>query len=391
MARPPGPKRNLGFGANDDQAPATSAAVPGESSSGRPARASPRSRYRPCLGEDGFLAGQSVAADAVSRFINPLAPKKPAIAAKARSVIFLYMYGGPSHIDTFDYKPKMKGLEGKTVAVKTFGRGGHKDQGRIVEPRWTFRPYGRCGKRVSDLFPHVGSCVDDIAFLHSMTADSGTHGSAMLQMNTGTIRSGSPSLGSWVNYGLGSENENLPGFVVMLDPRGGPISGPKNWSSGYMPAQYEGTTIRATGSPILDLNRPKDLSEGAQRALLDTLREYNDEHKARCGNNPALAARIASYELAFKHAECGPRGSRSPRKRQDPGAVRPERQANRGLRPAVPAGATAGGARRALHSDLLRRQPGHHNQLGRSRRSGRRTTSALAARSTGRSPACSRT
>ncbi len=256
------------------------------------------------LGDD-FFAGNATAA-AAAKFVNPLAPKKPHFAPKARSVIFLYMYGGPSQIDTFDFKPKMKGMDGKTIALKTFGRGGHKPGGRIVEPRWDFKQYGQCGKWVSDLFPHLSTCVDDIAFLHSMTADSPVHGSAMLQMNTGKIQSGSPCLGSWVNYGLGSENEDLPGFVVMLDPRGGPISGPKNWSSGYMPAQYEGTTLRATGAPILDLNRPKGFNEETQRTILDTLREYNDEHSARLGNHSALAARVASYELAFRMQSAAP-------------------------------------------------------------------------------------
>ncbi len=257
------------------------------------------------LGDD-FLAAQAVAANGVTKFVNPLAPKPPHFAARAKSVIFLYMYGGPSQVDTFDYKPAMKGMDGKMIPVKTFGRGGHKNQGRIVEPRWAFKQYGQCGKWVSDLFPHLAKCVDDIAFVHSMTADAPVHGSAMLQMNTGKILSGSPSLGSWVNYGLGSVNENLPGFVVMLDPRGGPISGPKNWSSGYMPAQYEGTTVRATGTPILDLNRPKGLSEGVQRELLDTLREFNEEHNTLQGSNSALAARIASYELAFKMQSAAP-------------------------------------------------------------------------------------
>ena len=255
---------------------------------------------------DQFLAGQAVAANGVSKFVNPLAPKTPHLIPKARSVIFLYMYGGPSQVDTFDYKPALKGMDGRTITVKTFGRGGHKNEGRIVEPRWAFKQYGNCGKWVSDLFPHLSTCVDDIAFLHSMKADAPVHGSAMLQMNTGKILSGSPCLGSWVNYGLGSESEDLPAFVVMLDPRGGPISGPKNWSSGYMPAQYEGTTLRATGSPILDLARPKGLGENTQRALLDTLREYNDEHKSLHGDNPALAARIASYELAFKMQSAAP-------------------------------------------------------------------------------------
>jgi hypothetical protein len=260
------------------------------------------------LGDD-FFASQSHAADGISKFANPLAPKKPHHAAKAKSVIFLYMYGGPSHIDTFDYKPAMKGRDNQTVAVKTFGRGGHKNQGRIVEPRWNFKQYGQCGHWVSDLFPNLAKCVDDIAFLHSMTADSPIHGSAMIQMNTGKILSGAPSIGSWLNYGLGSENENLPGYVVMLDPRGGPISGAKNWSSGYMPAQYEGTTFRSQGTPILDLSRPAGTSEAAQRRLLDTLHEYNADHQGQRPGNSALEARIASYELAFKMQSSAPEAS----------------------------------------------------------------------------------
>ena len=256
--------------------------------------------------EESFFARQALAADGVTKFVNPLAPKKPHFAAKAKSVIFLYMYGGPSHIDTFDHKPAMKGMDNKTVEVKTFGRGGHKNVGRIVEPRWDFKPYGRCGKLVSDLFPHVGECVDDIAFVHSMTADSPIHGSAMLQMNTGKILGGSPCLGSWVNYGLGTENENLPGFVVMLDPRGGPISGAKNWSSGYMPASYQATPINASDTPILDLKRPAGVSEAAQRRMLDALQNYNHEHAAPRSDNSNLAARIASYELAFKMQAAAP-------------------------------------------------------------------------------------
>jgi hypothetical protein len=256
--------------------------------------------------DDRFFASQAVAADGVSKFVSPLAPRKPHFAPRAKSVIFVFCYGGPSHIDTFDYKPAMKGMDGKTVPVKTHGRGGHRNEGRIVEPRWAFKQYGRCGKWVSDLFPHLGEQVDDIAFVHSMTADSPQHGSAMLQMNSGRILSGHPCLGSWVNYGLGSENQDLPGFIVMLDPRGGPISGPKNWNSGYMPAHFEGTILRTGDAPILDLARPQGTSAAAQRDLLDVLREYNTEHHARCGNNPALAARIASYELAYKMQSAAP-------------------------------------------------------------------------------------
>jgi hypothetical protein len=258
------------------------------------------------LGTDGFLSKQAVAADGKTEWKNPLAPKTPHFPAKAKSIIFLYMYGGPSHIDTFDYKPAMKGMDGKTIDVKTFGRGGHKNQGRIVEPKWNFKQYGQSGKWVSDLFPNLATCVDDIAFIHSMTADSPIHGSAMLQMNTGKILSGSPCLGSWVNYGLGSENENLPGFVVMLDPRGGPISGPKNWSSGYMPATYQATTIAATANPILDLKRPEHMTDAVQKRLLRSMQEFNSEHEAMRGDNSDLAARIASYELAYKMQATAP-------------------------------------------------------------------------------------
>ncbi len=252
------------------------------------------------LAGEGFLDTQSVRADGVTPFKNPLAPKKPMIPQKAKSVIFLYMYGGPSQIDTFDYKPSMYGMDGKTINVATFGRGGHKNQGRIVEPKWKFKQYGQCGKWVSDLFPNLATCVDDISFIHSMTADSPIHGSAMLQMNSGKILSGSPCIGSWTNYGLGTVNQNLPGFVVMLDPRGGPISGPKNWSSGYMPATYQATVINASDTPILDLKRPAEVSDGLQRQMLDTLKEYNSEHEAVRSDNSNLSARIASYELAYR-------------------------------------------------------------------------------------------
>ena len=252
------------------------------------------------LGDDGFLQRQTLAADGLTPFRNPLRPRPSHIPARAKSVIFLFMYGGPSQIDTFDYKPAMKGMDNKTVQVKTFGRAGHRQSGRIVEPRWNFKQYGQCGKWVSDLFPHLGSCVDDIAFLHSMTADSPIHGSAMLMMNSGRILSGSPCMGSWINYGLGTVNENLPGFVVMLDPRGGPISGAKNWSSGYMPATYQATVMRSRGKPILDLAPPEGVSPEMQREVLDSLGAYNREHYRARRDNSDLAARIASYELAFR-------------------------------------------------------------------------------------------
>lgn len=255
---------------------------------------------------DEFFARQTLAADGKTPFVNPLAPKQPMHAAKAKAVIFLFMYGGPSHMDTFDRKPELEGRDNQTVDVKTFGRGGHKNQGRIVEPRWKFQQYGECGKWVSDLFPQTAKHVDEISFLHSMTADSPIHGSALLMMNSGRVLSGFPCLGSWANYGLGSENENLPGFCVMLDPRGGPISGAKNWSSGFMPASYQATVMRSQGEPILDLKPPQGLDLPAQRELLDTLRAYNEEHDATRQNSSELGARIASYELAYKMQQHAP-------------------------------------------------------------------------------------
>jgi len=249
---------------------------------------------------DGFLANQAVAADGKTPWVNPLAPKKPPLPAKAKHVIFLFMYGGPSHMDTFDYKPELYPLDGKTIDVKTFGRGGKKKGGRVVGPKWKFKKYGQCGKQISDLFPHVGQQADKIAFLHSMTADSPIHGSAMLMMNSGHLLSGKPSLGSWVNYGLGSENENLPGYVVMLDPTGGPISGAKNWTSGYMPAAYQGVTVNASGTPILDLKNARGMKRDEQRTMLDALGRFNNRHLSTRTDNSNLAARIASYELAYK-------------------------------------------------------------------------------------------
>ena len=315
--------------------------------------------------------------------------------AKAKSVIFLFMYGGPSHVDTFDYKPELYALDGKTIAGQDLRPRRQEERGprrRAEVEVQAVRPVRQVGQR--PVPATSATCVDDIAFIHSMTADSPIHGSAMLQMNTGQILSGSPCLGSWVNYGLGSENENLPGFVVMLDPTGGPISGAKNWSSGYMPAAYQGDDpARRPATPILDLELPDghDATRCSAR-LLDTLqRVQRRAPRPRAPTTANLAARIASYELAFKMQQHAPEAvDLRQGDRRDQGAVRPRRAADRRLRPQVPAGPAAGRARRALHPALLRRRP-QRRQLGRPRRPGRRTTPSTPARPTSRSPACSRT
>ena len=258
----------------------------------------------------GALAGWPLAGSAAAwradDYVSPMAPRPSPLAAEAKAVIFLFMYGGPSHVDTFDYKPALYPLDGKTIEIKTRGRGGAKNQGRIVGPKWSFSRYGECGKWVSELFPHIAQRVDDIAFVHSMFAESPIHGSAMLMMNTGTLLSGRPSMGSWVTYGLGSANPDLPGHVVMLDPTGGPISGARNWTSGYMPAAYQGVVVRSTGNPILDLQPRGDTTRALQRRFLDRLRRLNEQHIEARRDNSELAARIASYELGYRMQESAP-------------------------------------------------------------------------------------
>jgi Protein of unknown function (DUF1501) len=258
------------------------------------------------LSRDGLLAAPGRREGGDDPNAGPMAPKPPHFPAKAKAVIFLFMYGGPSQVDTFDYKPKLYGLDGKTIDVDTKGRGGSKRQGRVVGPKWRFRQYGQCGKYVSDLFPHIGRCVDDIAFVHSMYADSPLHGSAMLMMNSGRILSGAPCLGSWATYGLGTLNQNLPGFVVMLDRTGGPISGAKNWSSGYMPAVYQGTVLRSQGEPILDLAPQQGMTASEQQRLLAALQEQNAQHLQARADDSELQARMHAYELAYRMQSYAP-------------------------------------------------------------------------------------
>ena len=255
------------------------------------------------LGNDGFLANQSLAADGTSRFVNPLAPKDPHFTPKAKRCIFLFMYGGPSQIDTFDYKPNMKGMDNKIVDVKTFGRGGHRNQGRIVEPRWDFKQYGECGQWVSSLFPHLATCVDDIAFLHSMTADSPIHGSAMLMMNSGSLVSGKPTLGSWINYGLGTVNQNLPSFMVLAPAA--PYAGAQTWGSDFLPGCHQGTHVIPGREPVANI-KPRVASRDLQEMELNLRSRLNRVHQARRTSDLAIDARIRSFETAFGMQRAAP-------------------------------------------------------------------------------------
>jgi hypothetical protein len=254
------------------------------------------------LQEDGFF-GKVHAAEAAGS-TDPLAPKPPHFPAQAKSVIFLFMYGGPSQVDLFDPKAELTSKSGKTIELET-----RKDQFSkvtLLGSTRRFAKHGQSGIEVSDLFPHLAQCVDDMAIIRSMYADSFAHGSAMIQMNSGSIFQGRPCLGSWVTYGLGSENRDLPSFVVLLDPRGGPIGGAPNWGAGYMPATYQGTQFRTLGDPVLNLSPRAPTSREERRAQLDFLGKLNESHRALRAHESELAARIASYELAFRMQSSAP-------------------------------------------------------------------------------------
>jgi hypothetical protein len=257
-----------------------------------------------------FMLAQEAQAEvkraAATGRLNPLAPRQPMFPGKAKSVIFLFMYGGPSQVDTFDPKPGLIKYNGKNMTtdivkglgeVKTFGGDSHAP---LMCSPYKFSKYGQSGIEVSEIFPHVGSCVDDITFIRSIYGDSNNHAPALFEMNTGSIQQGYPSVGSWVTYGLGTENQDLPAYVVMTDHRGGPIGGAPNWSSGFMPASFQGTIFRSSGTPILDLSPGADISPAEQRASLDLLGKLNTEHAHLNPGDSELEARIAAYELAYR-------------------------------------------------------------------------------------------
>jgi hypothetical protein len=224
--------------------------------------------------------------------------QEPKLPSKAKSVIFLFMFGGPSQVDLFDYKPELQKRDGQSIQNEF--RRGSKTQAVLQASRRNFAQYGNSGLWCSDAFPNIAKHMDKLAMVKSLTSDSFAHGSALLQINCGRILQGHPSLGSWVNYGLGSENQNLPGFVVMLDPRGGPTSGAPNWSNGYMPASYQGTLMRSGAQPILNLRPPANIDAASQRAEIDLLNELNRNYSQDRNGCSELDARIASYELAFQ-------------------------------------------------------------------------------------------
>jgi hypothetical protein len=223
---------------------------------------------------------------------SPLSPKPQAFASKAKAVISVFCYGGVSQIDTFDPKPDLVKWQGETMKNVGEVRTVMGNPGGLMPSPWTFKKYGQSGMDVSELFPHMSQHVDDIALIRSMYGISPAHGPALFQMNTGSILAGHPSVGSWVTYGLGSESQNLPGFIVFTDHRGGPINGPPNWANGYLPAAYQGTQFRDTGSPIVDLKPPSDRTPEEQKRWLRMLHELNEKHSDLNPLDTELSARV---------------------------------------------------------------------------------------------------
>jgi hypothetical protein len=256
------------------------------------------------LHQDALLGASTCASD--SPVPSPLTAKKPHFEPRAKAVISLFMSGGVSHIDTFDPKPALtkyagQPLEGKGDVIVRQG-----NPGPLMPSPFTFKKYGQSGMDVSEIFPRMATKVDEIALLRSVHGQSNDHVQAHYELATGMIRMGYPSVGSWVSYGLGSENQNLPGFVVIYDSHGGPFGGPANWSSGFMPAAYQGTVFKSSGVPIIDLKPPDSVTPAQQRARLGLLGKLNEMDARKYPGNSELTARIASYELAYRMQGCAP-------------------------------------------------------------------------------------
>jgi hypothetical protein len=250
------------------------------------------------LRDEGLLAAEANAIDAA----NPLTPKPPHFKGKAKACICFYLEGAPSQIDLFDPKPKLKELDGqklpdsmtKNVRFAFI----QKDGARLMGSPRVFQKYGHCGMELSDYLPHLATCADDIALLRSMHTDAFNHHPGQLMMNCGVPTFGRPSMGSWINYGLGSESKNLPGYVVLTSGRG-TSGGATSWGSGFLPTHYQGVLFRNQGEPVLNLNNPLGLTDDMQRKTIGALRELNQQRHAQIGD-PEINSRIAAYELAFR-------------------------------------------------------------------------------------------
>jgi len=238
---------------------------------------------------------------------SPLVPKPPHFKPRAKAVISLFMSGGVSHLDTFQYKPALE----KYNRLPMEGKGEIKVRqgypGPLMQSPFSFKQYGNSGAWVSEIFPNIATMVDDLAFVHSCQGASNDHVISHYEWNTGSVQMGFPSVGSWITYGLGSVNQNLPGFVVLMDQKGAPYAGPPNWAAGFLPAAYQGTVFRSKGDPILDLSAPAGyMTPDRERARLDQMAKLNESFDEKYPGISELSARISSYELAYRMQACAP-------------------------------------------------------------------------------------
>src|SRR6266481_4803836 len=220
---------------------------------------------------EGLLAG----GNGPSQALDSMAPRQPHYPSKAKAIVWLFMEGAPSSVDLFDPKPELTKRDGQRIEIDVFNG----NPGPLIKSPFSFKQYGRSGAWVCEKYTNVAKHVDDIAFVKSCFTESNDHVPALYQMNTGVARAGLPTAGAWVTYGLGSENRNLPGFVVLGNNQG-IKGGPVNWSAGFLPTSYQGTLFRSQGSPILNLNRPRDVADEDQRAQLDLVAGLNERHLA---------------------------------------------------------------------------------------------------------------
>ena len=265
----------------------------------------------------GFLqsAGGGIGAMALSSLLladetgrGDSTVRKPHFPARAKRMIWLFMHGGPSHVDLFDPKPELIKYAGQPLP-ESFGEVMTRRKvakNPLLAPIKPFRPRGESGLEISDFLPHIARHADDLCVIRSLHGDSVNHPQSVYQMNTGSILMGHPSFGSWLAYGLGSENESMPSFVVLPDPGGGLKGGPPAWGSGYLPARYQGTTMRPGDTPLLNLQPQPTISPQQQRNTLDLVRALNEQHQSSRQEDDDLAARISAYEMAFRMQAAAP-------------------------------------------------------------------------------------
>lgn len=261
------------------------------------------------LNSEGLSTNSAVAATRDARSLNPLAARPAHFAAKAKNVIWLFMNGGQSQVDTWDYKPELAKRDGQDLEGFDKNTGFFVNAvGGLMKSPFRFKQYGESGTWASELFPNLSQHVDEMAFIHSCYTQTNNHSPALFQINTGMSRMGFPCVGSWVTYGLGSESKNLPAFVVMYDTlgRGLPKGYASNWSAGFLPGVYQGTALNAQGAPIDNMVRPAVMSDADQRRQLDLLARLNARHQAENPGEEELAARIESFELAYRMQVAAP-------------------------------------------------------------------------------------